>query len=142
MARDSFTNYVLDQLTALEGLRAKAMFGGHGLYHHEVFFAIVMAGRLYLNTNTRTQAAFLKRGMSPFIYRKGPETMALKYFEVPADVLEDRTALVQWAKTAIKTAATKKKISPKKPRPKRSKVDEGHRGFVKKPPAEPSGNIF
>ncbi|MBI4602298.1 MAG: TfoX/Sxy family protein [Planctomycetes bacterium] len=45
---DPFLNFVLDQLGSLTGVRARAMFGGHGLYRGDVFFGIVFRGALYL----------------------------------------------------------------------------------------------
>jgi hypothetical protein len=38
---DSFKEFVLDQLGALPELRARAMFGAHGLYSGEHFFGIL-----------------------------------------------------------------------------------------------------
>ncbi len=104
MADQSFKAFVLDQLAALAGVRAKAMFGGHGFYHGELFFGILMAGRLYFKTNEQTRSEYLKRGMSPFIYEKARQTTTLSYYEVPPEVLEDRDQLVSWARGAIGAA--------------------------------------
>jgi TfoX/Sxy family transcriptional regulator of competence genes len=43
--------------------------------------------------------------MAPFIYEKTRRTMTINYFEVPAEVLEDREQLVAWAKDAISAAS-------------------------------------
>ena len=43
--------FVLDQLAGLDGLRARAMFGGVGLYAGEVFFGIVAAEVLYFKVD-------------------------------------------------------------------------------------------
>jgi DNA transformation protein and related proteins len=104
MADGSFKEFVMDQLGALPELRAKAMFGGHGLYQADCFFGILMDGRLYFKTDAQTRAAFLERGMGPFIYEKARRTMTVNYFEVPPDVLEGREELVAWAKRAIQVA--------------------------------------
>jgi hypothetical protein len=45
MPDGSFKEFVLDQLGALPDVRAKAMFGAHGLYAGENFFAILDARR-------------------------------------------------------------------------------------------------
>ena len=39
-ADPSFRDFVLDQLAELGEVHCRAMFGGHGLYHGETFFAI------------------------------------------------------------------------------------------------------
>jgi len=108
MADESFKEFVMDQLVALPGLRLRAMFGGHGLYQGDRFFGILMEGRLYFKTNAKSRPDYVKRGMSPFIYKKGRQIVSLNYFEVPPDVLENRDALVAWAERAIQLRAAKK----------------------------------
>lgn len=104
MPDGSFKDFVLDQLSALPGVRARAMFGGHGIYQNNCFFAILLGGRLYFKTDAHSRRDFEKRGMQPFIYEKARQTVAIHYFEVPADVLEDRAELVRWAQRAVKAA--------------------------------------
>jgi hypothetical protein len=41
MTADSFKTFVLDQLAALPDIRARAMFGAHGIYSGEFFFGIL-----------------------------------------------------------------------------------------------------
>src|SRR5437867_1162582 len=109
MADESFKDFVMDQLATVPELRLKAMFGGYGLYQADQFFAILMAGRLYFKTDDASRAVYLKRHMSPFIYEKAKQTMRMRYYEVPPDVLENRQELVRWASRAIEAAAGKKK---------------------------------
>ena len=106
MPDNSFKDFVLDQLAALPGLRARTMFGGHGLYQGERFFGILMAGRIYFKTNDQTRSEYLKRGMGPFIYEKARQTTTMNYYEVPPDVIEDREQLVRWADEAIRVAGS------------------------------------
>jgi DNA transformation protein len=107
MPVESFKEFVVDQLGALPEVRAKAMFGGYGLYQEDRFFGILMDGRLYFKTDEQTRSAYLERGMGPFIYEKGRGTLAMNYFEVPPDVLESREELVAWALRAIEAMAAK-----------------------------------
>jgi len=99
MRDDSFKDYVLDQLEALGAVRARAMFGGHGLYRGDEFFGILHQGRLYFRTNTHTRPDYIARGMSPF--QPNPRQTLTSYYEVPADVLEDAETLVTWAQAAL-----------------------------------------
>jgi TfoX/Sxy family transcriptional regulator of competence genes len=50
MPDDSFKEFVLDQLSALRDLRAKAMFGAHGIYSGETFFGILDEGSFAITT--------------------------------------------------------------------------------------------
>lgn len=112
MADSSFKEFVLDQLSALPDLRAKAMFGAHGLYCGEKFFGILDEGRLYFKTDARSQADYVSRGMGPFTYEMKGKAMTMGYHEVPPDVLDQPHELTTWARQAIQIAGTK----PKKPK--------------------------
>ena len=109
----SFTDFVLDQLGALPGLRAKAMFGGRGLYCGDQFFGILDEGRLYFKVNDATRAAYVGQGMEPFTYEQRGRRMTMNYYEVPPDVLENRVELVAWAERAIQVAATAPRTAKK-----------------------------
>jgi len=108
-AVDSFVAFVLEQLSDLRGLGCRAMFGGHGLYQADRFFGILMEGRLYFKVDAGSRAAFVERGMGPFTYEKARRTLAMNYFEVPPDVLENREELLAWANRAIQVAAAQTK---------------------------------
>jgi DNA transformation protein len=110
---DSFKDFALDQLAALPGLRARAMFGGHGLYAGATFFGILFEGRLYFKVSARTRGAYEARGMGPFTYELPARTITMSYYEVPADVLENREEVIAWARAALRVSAAK---TPAKPR--------------------------
>ncbi len=111
MPDDSFKAFVLDQLSALSELRAKAMFGAHGLYAGDKFFGILDEGRLFFKTDAQSQKDYEARGMGPFTYQMKDKMMTMAYHEVPPDVLEQPMELVEWARRAIQLAssAAKKK---------------------------------
>lgn len=108
MADDSFKEFVLDQLSALPDVRAKAMFGAQGLYSGESFFAILDEGRLFFKTDAQSQADYTARGMGPFTYEMKGRVMTMSYHEVPPDVLENAPELVVWARRAIEVATSGK----------------------------------
>ena len=119
MPDDSFKEFVLDQLRALPDVRARAMFGAHGLYQDEHFFGILDEGRLFFKTDGQSQADYMARGMEPFTYESKGRVLTMSYHEVPPDVLENALELVAWARRAIEVAARGGK-SPKAPGPKRT----------------------
>ena len=104
---DSFKDFVLDQLSALPDVRARAMFGAHGLYQGNHFFGILDEGRLFFKTNTQSQEEYLRRGMEPFTYESKGRRLTMSYHEVPPEVLENRVELVAWARQAIFVAAAR-----------------------------------
>jgi DNA transformation protein and related proteins len=109
MPDDTFKEFVLDQLGALPELRARAMFGAHGLYAGDRFFGILDEGRLFFKTDTASAADYTSRGMGAFTYESKGKVMTMAYHEVPPDVLEQPQELVVWARRAIELAAKSKK---------------------------------
>ena len=99
MKADGFLDHVLDQLG--DSVLPRAMFGGHDLYLDGVFFGIVSKGRLFFRTDAQSRSTYTKAGMKPF--RPRPKLSLHAYFEVPAEVLEDRKALRAWAERATRT---------------------------------------
>jgi DNA transformation protein and related proteins len=97
---DSFKDFIIDQLSGLEGVTGRAMFGGHGLYRGGTFFGIIFKGRLYFKTNNSTRDDYFERGMKAF--RPNPGQTLKNYFEVPADILEEPELLAAWAQDAIR----------------------------------------
>jgi DNA transformation protein len=96
---DGFKDFVLDQLTNLSGVTARAMFGGYGLYHRSTFFGIIHKGRLYFKVTTATAPHYKGAGMKPF--RPNPKQTLKSFYEVPIDIIEDAEALTQWATAAV-----------------------------------------
>ena len=98
MSNNSFLDFVLEQLTPLNGLRSKRMFGGDGLYCGEQFFGIVFDGRLYFKTNPDTLAEYLAYHAA--VFAPSEKQILKNYREVPSDILEDSQLLLQWARKA------------------------------------------
>lgn len=99
MADTSFLDYVLEQLAEAKGIKTRSMFGGTGLYMGEAFFGIVHKGALYFRTDEASRPAYVKAGSKPF-NPKGKQELH-RYYEVPADILEDAETLQKWARTAV-----------------------------------------
>ena len=109
MADESFNEFVIDQLAAVPDLRARAMFGAHGLYSGDRFFGILDEGRLFFKTTAESQAEYITRGMGPFTYELKGRRITMGYHEVPPDVLEHPPELVAWAQRAIQAASVDRK---------------------------------
>lgn len=102
MSDDSFVELVLDHLDAMGDVDSRAMFGGHGIYVDDLYFAIVHEGRLYFPTDETTRPDYETEGMGRF-YPYGDDRAMGSYYEVPPDVIEDPDELVAWARKAIET---------------------------------------
>jgi len=97
---ESFKDFVLDQLQDLDGVEARRMFGGYGLYQDETFFGIIHEGRLYFKIDEKTVAQYRKRKMKPF--RPNAKQTLRSYYQVPVEIIEDGDRLGAWAEAAIR----------------------------------------
>lgn len=101
---DGFRHFVLEQLRrTVPDLRARAMFGGVGVYAGDLFFALMDDDVLYFKTDDSNRSSFQARGMGPF-RPSGESGEVMQYYEVPADVLEDAEMLGEWVEASVEVA--------------------------------------
>ena len=104
MAGDKdFLNHVMDLLSPLDGISSRAMFGGFGIFHEGDMFALITDSGLHFKVNEINRMAYQDADSKQF--------KPMPYYEVPADVLEDKVMLHEWANVsiAIGHATAKKK---------------------------------
>lgn len=107
-----FVEYLKELLAPLGAIRVKAMFGGHGFYCDEKFFAIVIADTLYLKADDETRETFVKAGQKPFVFVMRGTEQQMSYYTVPAAALDDFDEMKPWAAVALaaaRRAAAKKR---------------------------------
>ena len=107
--KSAFADYVVNDLLAgVDGVRARAMFGGYGIYKGDTMFAIIVDDELYYKTGDSNRGDFESRGSGPFRYLvKGKKTVTMSYWKLPAEVLDDRELLLEWTEKAIGAAKSK-----------------------------------
>ncbi len=99
-----FVDHVLDMLTTLGAVRARAMFGGWGVYLDDVMFGLIAGDMLYFKVDNSNRGEFEAAGSSPFVYTGKNRPITMSYYEAPADALEDRDALQALARGAVAAA--------------------------------------
>jgi len=111
-----FVEHVVEMMRRFGPVSARAMFGGWGLYHDGVFFALIAEETLYLKTDDENVREFEARGLEPFVYpMKSGESITMRYRRAPEDALESAEVMARWAKSAYGAALRAKA----KPRPRR-----------------------
>jgi len=100
---DGFRAFVLEQLAGVKAVRARAMFGGVGLYAGDVFFGLLAADTLYLKVDDSNRTEYETAGMRPFKPYAG-KAMTMPYYQVPAHVIEDGDELAAWARASVRVA--------------------------------------
>jgi DNA transformation protein len=115
MARHSeFVEFVLELLTPIGAVRARAMFGGFGIYRGDIFFAIIVEDKLFLKTDHVTCGEFTARRLSPFTYVSRGKLITMQYYEAPPEVFEEPEVMHYWAQQAVGAATrakSRKKLS-------------------------------
>lgn len=90
---------------ALIPITTRRFFGGEAIWAHGVQFGFIMKGALYFRVDDDGQAAMRAMGAVPFAYSAGSRTVTVNsYYEVPAEIIEDREALSDWALRAYQSA--------------------------------------
>jgi DNA transformation protein len=115
---DGYKAFVLEQLLPAGAVTAKRMFGGIGLYLERVFFGLIDDDVLYFKVDDATRPDFERSGSRPF-RPFGEDAYSMQYYEVPVDVIEDRSLLRDWTHQAVAVArrsATAKKKSRRRDR--------------------------
>lgn len=116
----ALVDHCLELLAPLGVVRARRMFGGHGLYVDDLFVAIIAFDRLYLKADEATRERFARADCQPFVYDAKGQSVTLGYWTVPAEALESPQLMQPWARLAIAAAlrarAAKASAAPRKAR--------------------------
>lgn len=100
-----FVHFMVENLQGLGPVLAKRMFGGHGLYLHDVMFALIAWDTLYLKVDEINRPAYDQRGLGPFSYAtQQGRSATLSYCEAPPEGLDDPGTLLSWASDAYAAA--------------------------------------
>jgi DNA transformation protein len=118
--KSEFVEYLLELLEPFGHVKAKAMFGGFGIYRHDLMFGLVANDSLYLKVDEKSRSEFESKGLSPFVYKMKGKEFSMSYYKAPDEALEDPEEMAQWAQKAYDAAVrAAQKKAPKKARKSR-----------------------
>lgn len=108
-----FVTYVVELMQSIGPVRARSMFGGHGIFLEGIMFGLVADSALYLKVDKATESEFKSKGLKAFTYNKKGKEFKMSYYQAPEEVLEDSEEMNSWANkaysTALKAASKKQK---------------------------------
>ena len=113
-----FAEAIVARLTPLGPVKARRMFGGHGIFLDDTMFALLAGDTLYFKVDGETKSAFAAAGAKPFIYRRKAKPIEMSYMTAPPGSLDDQDTLLDWAERAL--AAAKRQAKPKRRRPQKT----------------------
>ena len=103
-AAQELATHIVDLLDSFGPCEARRMFGGFGIFHQGLMFALIADGSLYLKADDKTRELFLTEGSEAFSYYKKEKEYRLSYYLAPEEFFEDPEACLHWARLAFDTA--------------------------------------
>jgi DNA transformation protein len=101
---DDYLQFVLEQLADVGRVSSRRLFGGAGLYRDDLIFGLIARDTLYFKVDDANRADYESRRMRRFNARPESGHAGMRYYEVPADILEDTEACAIWARRSIAAA--------------------------------------
>jgi DNA transformation protein len=104
---NDFIDYLQELFADFGAVTTRAMFGGHGLYHDGVMFAVAFEDGLYLKVDSQTRPLFEAEGCVPFVYMQTEKPLTMSYWSAPAAAMDSPQAMLPWARLAFGAALRK-----------------------------------
>jgi DNA transformation protein len=114
-----FPEYVVEQMAGFGIVSVRPMFGGHGVYKSGLMFGLIAGGELFFKVDDANRADYEAKKSEPFVYKGKGRSVALSYWYVPEDVMEDADELCAWAERAYAAALRKRKAATVRPKSRR-----------------------
>jgi len=73
---------MMQKLELLGNVNSRAMFGGYGIFHEGLMFALIADDTLYFKVDQSNRSMYQEAGSRPFPH-------GISYWEAPAELLED-----------------------------------------------------
>jgi DNA transformation protein len=108
-ASPEFREFVIEQLSALGPVRIRAMFGGAGVFLHDVMFALIADDVLHFKADDTTASRFEAEGMTAFTYDGHGKSVVMPYWTVPDWLFDDVDEMTEWARQAYDVALKTRK---------------------------------
>ncbi|MEP6939970.1 MAG: TfoX/Sxy family protein [Rudaea sp.] len=103
-----FASFIVEQLAPIGTVACARFFGGLSLKCEGLLFAMIMRGSLYFAVDDLSRPEYESLGSRCFCYdTKSRRVDVRRFFEVPADVLEDSERLLGFARRAILAASAR-----------------------------------
>ncbi|MEY2668722.1 MAG: hypothetical protein RJA59_1360 [Pseudomonadota bacterium] len=99
-----FVSFAVELLGRVGPVRARAMFGGHGIYCGELMIGLVDDDEIFLKTDPETRPRFEAAGCRQWVYSGGKKEMKTSYFRPPDEAHESPEDMEPWGRLALEAA--------------------------------------
>lgn len=95
-----------DLFSGLGSITIKNMFGGKGIYHQGLIFALEVDGEILLKADAYSAPDFANAGARQWAYdgKKSGKPSKMPYWSIPDDALDDFDAITLWAHKAFEAS--------------------------------------
>ena len=116
-----FVAFAVELLGHVGPVRARAMFGGHGIYCGDLMIGLVDDDEVFLKTDPETRPRFEEAGCRQWVYTGGRKEMRTSYFRPPDEAHESPEDMEPWGRLALEAArrAARAKAPKRKGKPAR-----------------------
>jgi DNA transformation protein and related proteins len=105
-----YLEYLHEVFELFGPIKIRKMFGGYGIYHQGLMFALVADDALYLKTDSENLDYFEDEGLGPFEYNKGGKVVKMSYYLGPDEIMDDREQAAVWARRSFEAARRSQKV--------------------------------
>lgn len=99
-----YTRHLQEVFELFGPVTVRKMFGGYGVYHHGLMFALVADDTLYLKADAENVGSFEEEGLGPFEYNRKGKVMKMSYYLAPDEIMDDREQAAVWARRSFEAA--------------------------------------
>ena len=97
----SFVEEVLHRLEQTGEVSSRRMFGGVGIFHAGLMFALIADNELYLKADQKSVHFFEQADCPPFSYSKANgKVFKMSYYLAPESFFEELDETILWSKRA------------------------------------------
>ncbi|MCO5729949.1 TfoX/Sxy family protein [Rhizobium sp. SSA_523] len=91
-----------DMFEALGSVSIRRMFGGKGIYHQGIIFALELRDEIMLKADAETAPLFAAAGARQWSYEgKSGKAVLMPYWTIPEEALDDPDSMAKWSRLAF-----------------------------------------
>ena len=116
-----YVDYLHEVFGQFGPIQPRRMFGGYGIFHKGLMFALVADDVLYLKADETIASHFEERELEQFSYEKNGKAFRMSYYMAPEEVFDDPEVAKVWAARSYAAALRSKKPIKKIEDPRKTK---------------------
>ncbi len=110
---EEFVEYITEMLEPFGNIKTRKMFGGYGIYKNRLMFALIADNELYFKADLETAKYFKSQGLEPFTYKAKGKLIALSYYKILPEIIEDDESFIKYFNMAYNSALSSEKTKTK-----------------------------